>query len=568
MVWYTIRNRTFGNLLLGFWRKHLGVIYMTEKKVYRATMYLRLSKEDNDGAVESMSITNQKDLIRAYVDGKDDIEIVSERIDDGYSGGNFERPSFQLMMEDVKKGIVDCIIVKDLSRLGREYIETGVYLREIFPKFGVRFISVVENIDSSKDAKVGEQLEVTLRTMMNDSYSYDIAQKTRTALQTKRDKGQFIGANVIYGYKRSENDRNSLVIDEYPAKIVRDIFAMKKSGYSAASIAEALNEKAVLSPNEYKKSQGIPVPKGGFTDKEDGKWSATTIIRFLKNEIYTGTLVQGKQTTLTYKLKNVKHKPKDEWSIVPNAHEAIISTYDFDLVQKLMNLDTRTSPKAESVYLFSGLLICGCCGNRMTRKTVPYKGKKYYYYYCPTGKKHGCDLKMVKEEELLECITLCVKQHIENVLGLEELVDKVGDLRWNKEMSDKITEQIQNIEAEMEKTSLFLSKLYENLVHNYITKSEYADMKKDYSKKLSLQKQRKVSLKKELHEASLEAKQDNMWQKAFQEFETMETLSRSCLIQLVETITLGKEFHINIQFRFQSEYEQTRTVLEKVSGVM
>lgn len=291
------------------------------------------------------------------------------------------------MLEDIKSGKINCIIVKDLSRLGREYNETFTYLRRVFPALGVRFIAINDNIDTAKETVTGD-ISVSFKGVMNDEYCRDISVKVRTALNIKRKNGDFVGAVPVYGYKKADDNKNQLVIDEYAAQVVKDIFKMRTDGYSAERIATELNRLAVLSPMEYKKDNNISLPTGGYCDKENSKWSATAVIRILKDEIYTGKLIQGKCGKPNYKVKEYVKRNADEMFVTENAHEAIIGKQDFELVQKIMRIDTRTSPKKNELHLFSGILICSCCGNRMTCKTVTHNGEKYFYYYCPTGKKN------------------------------------------------------------------------------------------------------------------------------------------------------------------------------------
>ena len=356
--------------------------------LYYATEYLRLSYT-NDKTNESDSIANQRKYIDEFVKRNPDIRIVNERVDDGYSGIVFDRPAFKAMIDDIKNGKINCVIVKDLSRLGREYNETFTYLRKIFPSLGVRFIAINDNVDTAKESVSGD-LSVSFKGVMNDEYCRDISVKVRTALNIKRKNGDYVGAVPVYGYKKADDNKNQLVIDEYAARVVKDIFKMRIDGYSADRIAVELNRLAVLSPREYKKDNNIPLPRNGYCDKENSKWSATTVIRILKDEVYTGKLIQGKYGKPNYKVKEYIKRSADEVFVTENAHEAIISRQDFDLVQRIMRIDTRISPKKSVLHLFSGILICGCCGNRMTRKTVTYNGEKYLYYYCPTGKKNGC----------------------------------------------------------------------------------------------------------------------------------------------------------------------------------
>ena len=245
------------------------------------------------------------------------------------------------MMQDVTDGNINCVIVKDLSRLGREYIETGRYLRRVFPAYGVRFIAITDSIDTAHDS--GDDLTVSVKNIMNEAYCRDISIKTRTSLDVKRRNGDFVGAFPVYGYMKAEDNKNLLVPDPYAARVVCDIFRMRLEGASASKIASELNRLGILSPLAYKKNNGLPYAKKGYADKADCKWSATTIIRILQDETYTGTLVQGKQGTPHYKIKQMEQRPASEWVRVPDAHEALIARQDFELVQRIKGLDTRTS---------------------------------------------------------------------------------------------------------------------------------------------------------------------------------------------------------------------------------
>ena len=418
---------------------------------YKATAYIRLSYTD-DRSSESDSVSNQRKLIENFVERNPDIEVVSFKVDDGYSGIIFDRPAFKEMMQDVTNGEINCVIVKDLSRLGREYIETGRYLRKVFPAYGVQFIAITDNIDTAQDSS-GDDLTVSVKNIMNEAYCRDISVKTRTALDVKRRNGDFVGAFTVYGYMKSEDNKNLLIPDPYASRVVQNIFQMRLEGASALRIANELNRLGILSPLAYKKNHGLPYAKNGYADSEDCKWSATTIIRILQDETYTGTLVQGRQGTSNYKIKQMEQKPESEWIRIPDAHEALITKQDFDLVQRIRGLDTRTSPKQDTVYLFSGVLICGCCGSRMTRKTNRVNGKEYHYYYCPTGKKHGCtNPVMLKESKLIDCVQESLKAYIQNVASLETLLNSIDQSSINQALAKEYTDHISENERRLEHT--------------------------------------------------------------------------------------------------------------------
>ncbi|MBR6321934.1 MAG: recombinase family protein, partial [Lachnospiraceae bacterium] len=297
---------------------------------YKAAAYIRLSYTD-DRQNESDSVGNQRRLIEDFVQRNPDIEIVMEKIDDGYSGIIFDRPAFKEMMQEVADGAINCVIVKDLSRLGREYIETGRYLRRIFPTYGVRFIAITDSIDTARENS-SDELTVSVKNIMNEAYCRDISVKTRTALDVKRRNGDFVGAFTVYGYIKSDENKNRLVPDPYASLVVRDIFRMRLDGASALHIANELNRMGILSPLAYKRNNGFPYAKKGYTDRLDCKWSATTVIRILRDETYTGMLVQGKRGTSNYKIKEMELRPSSEWVRVADVHEALITRQDFELV--------------------------------------------------------------------------------------------------------------------------------------------------------------------------------------------------------------------------------------------
>lgn len=524
-------------------------------KKFKAALYMRISYTD-DKSKESESLSNQRMLIENFLKSYPDIEVVSEKLDDGYTGLLFDRPAFKEMMADIFEEKINCVIVKDLSRLGREYIETGNYLRNIFPEYGVRFIAITDGIDTLKDKDLGGKLDVTLKTIMNDAYSRDISKKTRSALRMKRQNGEYIGASPVYGYLKTEENKNQLTIDPYASEIVKDIFRWKKEGMSAYRIADKLNSLAILSPSEYKKNRGIPFAKGTFGSGNTALWSATTVIRILNDIVYTGTLVQGKETTFSYKLKNRKNKPKEEWVITHDAHEPIIKREDFDLVQKIMSIDTRTAPSEKSVYLFSGILICGCCGNRMTRKTVPYKDKKYYYYYCPTGKKNGCtDSRMIKEDDLIGCISDSVKSYIDNVISLDELIESAAEKKINQSIMAKISTQIADVESQIAKITAYKTSLFESLINGIVTKAEHKDMKSGYDAELSRLKSAKDTLLKDLSDVKENTSEKIKWREHFKRFENMAVLDRIAVVQLIHSITVNSKSDLSIHFRYSSEYE-------------
>lgn len=532
-------------------------------QIYRAIKYIRLSYTD-DKTVESNSVSNQRKLIDDFIAKHDDIEVVAEKVDDGYSGVLYDRPAFTEMMELIKQGKANCVIVKDLSRLGREYIETGRYLRRVFPAYGVRFIAINDNFDTLNEK--ADELSVSIKNIMNEEYSHDISVKTRSALDIKRRNGDFVGAFTVYGYLKTGESHKSLVIDPFAANVVRDIFRKRMEGYSANSIATELNDRGILSPLAYKRSQGLPYAKGGYADREDCKWSATTVIRILQDEIYTGTMVQGKQKTPHFKLKELETKSPEEWVRVEGTHEAIIDKADFDLVQKLRRLDTRTAPHLEKVHLFSGVLVCGCCGSRMTRKTNHYKGKEYHYYYCPSGKKGGCQSSsMIKESDLIECVQTSLKNHIDSIVTLNSFITSVSQERINRELVQEYTQYIQANERQLEQVESFKRKLYESLVNGLISKEEFLQYKQDYNAKADKIKASITSLNEKMNDVLENRSDRNRWINHFLEFSSMQEIDRSAVVRLIHCIRITGKKELEITFNYFDEYRKAVNMVEQMT---
>ena len=374
--------------------------------------------------------------------------------------------------------------------------------------------------------------------------------------------GEYVGACPIYGYRRSADNNNQLEIDEYPASIVRDIFRMKIDGMSALRISELLNALGVLSPMEYKRDRGLPHPKKGFADKPDAKWSATAIFRILKDETYTGTLIQGKTGTHNYKIKDVINKPESEWNRVENTHKAIVSKQNFDLVKRILKLDTRTAPGGESVYLFSGVLICGCCGGRMTRKINRYRGKEYLYYYCPTGKRNGCTgAAMLREDELTECVLESAKAHISGVASLELVLAADDCQKATLALVKQYQAQIDELEGQLVKVIRFKTGLYQSMVDGLIDKDEQKALKSKYEKDEKHLRNAIASLESERDGANEGRNQRLVWMEHFHKFEQLSELDRRAVVNLIQSIRVKSKTELDITFAYQDDFEQELKLL-------
>lgn len=372
---------------------------------YKAGAYIRISKEEYSDEKESNSVINQKQLINIYIKNNVNLELVDFYIDDGYSGTNFNRPAFKELLKDIVNEKINTIIVKDLSRFGRNRIEVDNYLENIFPLYNVRFISIGDNIDSLN--YTNDNITIPIKSLMNDLYAKDISIKVKTALDVKRKNGEFIGSFAPYGYIKDKN--NNVIIDKEASYNVKKIFRMFLLGKSRKEIADYLNNQNILIPKLYKKSSNEIIMS---------KWNSEIINRLLRNETYIGNLVQGKKRKLNYRSNKIIDVNKDEWIIIPNHHQAIISREEFEKVQELLSKTKRVN-RDNQIDLFSGYLKCADCGKELTIR----KSKNQVYYYCSS---------YVRNKE-------CTSHSI-NKIKLEELVKK--EIFKKNEGIDKLSRKI------------------------------------------------------------------------------------------------------------------------------
>ena len=524
----------------------------TQKKIWSATLYLRLSREDGDKE-ESGSITGQRELLRDYISQHPELREYAIRIDDGFSGSTFERPGFQKMIEDVKAGRTDCIVVKDLSRFGRNYLDAGEYIEKIFPFLGVRFIAVNDNYDSLGERKSSDDLIIPFKNLINEAYCRDISMKIRSQLEIKRKNGQFLGSFAAFGYLKDEQDKNKLVVDQYAADIVRDIFKWKLEGISPQDIAGALNKLGILSPMEYKRSLGMKYTTS-FKTSAKAAWSAGTVIRILKNPIYTGVLIQGKETTPSYKVHKRIAKDKSEWTVIEGSHEAIISGIDFDSVQKVLKCDTRRSPDDKAVGLFSGMLFCGDCGASMVRKTVPAGEKKYVYYVCSAHKQDkSCSPHRMRDTALEEIVLDSLRQHIREVVNMSELMNITDTAPLRTAQAQKIQRQLDKKREEHEKLQKLLMSLYENLTDGVIDREEYARLKASFTARADEAEKQMDALRESLSDIQSHGT-ENVWMNEFIKRQELASLDRAVVVALIDKILIHSNDMVEIIYRWQDEF--------------
>ncbi len=528
---------------------------ITSQTVYNAAMYIRISKDDVKES-ESYSISNQRELILSFLKTHPEINLCAERVDDGYSGVNFDRPAVQELLNDIKDGTINCIIVKDLSRFGRNYIETGRYLEQIFPFMGIRFIAINDNYDSANEQYALDSIVVPFKNLMNDAYSRDISIKVRSQLEIRQKRGDFIGSFPVYGYRRSKDDKNKLVVDEFAAHTVRDIFKWKISGMNNQRIADRLNELGIPSPLEYKAMLNWAFSTS-FKLKPQAKWSATSVSRILKNEIYTGTMVQGKETTPNYKVKKRIKKAPTDWIRVEGTHEAIITPEDFSFVNKLLLADTRTAPTNEKLYIFSGILKCADCGKNMIRKPTKVEGKEYIYYVCSTNKQNKAkcvDTHRISENQLMLVTLKMLQNHIATIIMLDRVLEYIDTLPMQEGEIRKIETLLQTKRNDLERYKGYKHSLYEDYKEGILSKQDYLEMKNEYQIAANETEKIITELEKEISTLLQCGNSHNQWIKHFKIHGNITELTRHTLISLVEKIEVVGRKSIRIRFAYSNEF--------------
>ena len=531
---------------------------MTEKE-FQACIYVRLSQEDND-RTESNSIVSQKAMIREFISEHPEIEAVSEKEDDGYSGTNFERPGFKAMMQEIQDGKVNCIIVKDLSRFGRNYIEVGNYLDKVFPFLGVRLIAINDGYDSI-DKKTSDSLTVPFKNLLNEAYCKDISQKIRAQLALKRERGEYISSCVTYGYVKDPKNHSHLVPDPYAADVVRSIFTWRRNGMSIHRIVDKLNKGGVLCPMEYKLSRKENVPTT-FRAKRKAKWYYTSVQRILENEMYLGIMVQGKTSTPSYRVKKRLPNKKEDWVRVKGTHEPIVEEAVFQEVQELMKKDMRTAPGKDIVYPYSGYLVCADCGRNMNRKTVTSDGKTYHYYICTSYiKKIGCTRHATKEEILNHAVQKAIRIRVEATDLMSRRIRTQGYMQPKDKDRRTFDKQVDELKKKLDHRLKYKAQLYDNLQAGIISESDYDVFRKKYDEQIDEIK-KQMQLIEEQKEAMLKGRvREFGWMRKVTKYKGIKDIDRVTVVELIDHIEIGEDNRIEIHFRFADEFESVRNVL-------
>ena len=542
-------------------RKRQGVL--PDAKQWKAADYARISREDGDKE-ESDSIGTQFDIIDDYIAHSDDITLIDRYSDDGWSGTNFGRPDFMRLMEDIKKGKINCVIVKDLSRLGRNYILVGQYLEMIFPMLNIRFISVNDRIDSIKDPASINNALVSFKNVMNDEYCRDISNKVRSSLDRKRSKGEFIGSFASYGYMKDPDDHHHLIVDPVAAEVVKNIFDWFLQGMSIIGIAKRLNHMGIPNPSAYKRQCGLNYkhPAGQL----DSAWPDSSVKRVLKNRLYVGDMVQNKNRTKSYKVQVSVAVPEENWVIVPNMHEAIIDREKFETVQQLLMRDTRTSPGINHVSIFAGYIRCADCLRAMGKKSVAQSYGKYHYYVCQTFRKAGrnlCTKHTIREKQLYDAVLATIQSQIDLAVSMDQLVNDLKSQNVRAAKSSRLEKMLQLKEEEYEKVSRCRIDLYPDWKAGILSKDEYLSLKAKIGEQLEQIEIAIANIKEEISKYQSAPVSENKFISSFLRYRNIQVLTREVIVELIEMIYVHEGGTITIQFKYQDEYQRLLDLIDE-----
>lgn len=523
------------------------------KKLYKVGIYCRLSVDDASNSTkaknyipadESVSIENQYELLSKFVMLNGWTEVKSYR-DDGYSGGNFQRPGFLEMLEDARHGLINLILVKDLSRLGRDFVEVGRYTDVIFPSLGCRFVSVLDCLDTEGDNT--DMLH--FRSLMNDYHLKDLSNKVKSVLHAKMCSGQYIAAYAPYGYRKSEEDRHRLVIDEEAAAVVRRMFELRRGGMAYGKIAAVLNREGILSPRWYWAKR-----YGNGSCKYANLWMYATVKNVLTNEVYTGNLIQNQTGSRSYKDDTMIYKPESEWIRHEALHEAIISPEVWSEVQAINRERTRLSadnapPKP---FLFTGKLVCADCkaplqGNRETQRRKNGTFKKYVSYFCSryTASGYGaCSRHTIYEMTLAELVLSEIRAHAE-ALELDEaaMLDRLQAQRTaaDAERLESVRQKIGKLRRRVYELEQMTAKLYEDKVCGSISAASFAVLLEKTEQERCQRTDRLDTLLAEIREYEQSAADIQSWAAVVRKHLHIQELDRETVDELIDRIEVGEK---------------------------
>ena len=515
---------------------------ISNPKDYHAALYIRLSKEDeNEGP--SGSVTNQQSLLHAFV-REHRLDVYDTYIDDGWSGTSFDRPGFQRMLRDIEAGKVNMVITKDLSRLGRDYIMTGHYMERYFPEKRVRYISLLDGVDTGIESSANDI--TPFRAIMNDMYAKDISKKIKSVKHDKQRKGEFIGGKPMYGYRMHPSEKNRIVIDEDAAPVVRRIFAMALAGTSCRQIAVRLNEEGVLSPAAY---AGLTLSCHG---PYSGQWSSERITAMLKNETYIGNMVQGRTARISYKTKKCLRRQPQQWVVVEHTHEPLIDPETFRKVQLMVNSRRNTRSRTYD-FLLKGLIFCHECGYPlavMNRRNAA--GEDRLFFVCRTYQRFTkagvCSCHSIKEQTVTEAVIERTREVCEAYLNPERLRPIAAAAVAASGRMDGREEELSALHARIDSMTAHLDRMYMDRLNGLL-----ADV--DFERLYRRIKAERTALEEKLRELEAQKKNpvpiEDRARELVQQFLHCAFTSRELLVSLIERIELTESKEIIIRFRFR-----------------
>ena len=526
---------------------------------WRLGKYIRLSKEDLlRGRDESNSVINQRRLLEQYhqthLDEFYDGTEQDVYVDDGKTGTDTDREDFQRLLADVYSGRINCVIVKDLSRLSRNYTDAGNLIENLFVRLNVRFISLAEGVDSYRNPDSVSNIIVPITNVMNDQYCYQTSKKIRQVFDMKRRNGEFIGSYAPYGYVKDPNDKHALLVDPEAAEVVKSIFSLFLSGMNKRGITYYLNDHGTLCPTAYKQQQGLKY--NAPNAQGNPMWSTITIDTILKNRVYVGDMVQGRQRVKSYKIHIQEKVPEEEWFIVENTHEAIIDRETFAKVQSLLKRDTRTAPKAKQLYLFSGFLKCADCGRAMSR--IASKGI-YVYYQCGTYKslsKKACTMHSIKSDRLEAGVLFAIQQQVHLAITYSELVARINSAPLKKSKSKRLEDTIAAKEKELAKIMRYKQALYQDWKDGEITRNDYRHMSEDYEQQIEALTRIMQTLTAEQEQLENGVDAESPCLTAFLKYRNIDKLTREILGELIDHIKVYEGGNISVKFKYADEFRR------------
>lgn len=509
------------------------------KDKFNVGIYARLSRDDNNGNLESMSIANQRQILTDYVTEKG-WNLVECYVDDGYSGTNFDRPDFKRLLRDIERGRINCVITKDLSRLGRNYAMTGYYTDEYFPDHFVRYIAINDGVDT-----MGANNDfAAFHNVINEFYPREISKKVRQVKRTNAEKGLFMGGRATYGYKKSPQDKHKLIIDEDASQTVVRVFELYIKGYSVRQIAEKFNAEGIICPSlYYYHSSGQQPPKS----LEHYKWGAATITTMLTNQVYLGNLVQGCREVVSFKTKKRRVIPQEEWIIVEGTHEPIIDKELWDKAQKVKKDHIRVkTPRNREIPVFAGLVRCADCGSSMAASLRGTAGKEQITYRCVRYVNNGkgtCSSHNIMEKVLLQIVMNDI--HAYGKLTRDEreelvrrAVDVVGTEAARKR--DDARKTLAQIEKRIDEINSAVKALYTDRVNGKMPESFFFSLMTDYENELSSAEKKKAELQTEIQR---EHDQDNeiaAWMNMMKKFLRIKHLTHDMALDLIDSIVVSE----------------------------